>query len=132
MTDKSVRYIEIADKNNKIKIEVNAFLSKAIKEISKKSPETLKTLREQIDDLLKSETERLKNEGPKINETFTDSLGRSYKLVAKNTIADEKTLTLQRGNLEYKVKITDAYEKNGKKKVIDEKKLKENEIEVLF
>lgn len=132
MADKSVKYIEIANKNNKVKVSINDFFEKAIKELKKKSPETLKTLQEQIDEVLKEDEKKTKESQPKINETFKDTFGRSYRVVGKNSISEDKTITLRRGNVEYKVKFSDAYDKSGNKKIIDEKKLTENSIEVLF
>jgi ribosomal protein S21 len=127
----SKQYIEIADKNNKIKVEVNALFDAALKQL-KKSPETLKGLREQIDEIIKSETDRKNENKPQIGEYFKDTFGRSFIVVGKNDLSEDKSFTLRRGNVLYNVKITDAYEKDGTKKNIEEKTLEENCIEVLF
>jgi actin-like ATPase involved in cell morphogenesis len=132
MTSKSMKYIEIADKNNKIKVEINDFFEKALKELKKKSPETFKTLKEQIDAIIKETEEKKKELQPKNGEVFKDTFGRSYMVTSKNTLSEDQTVTLRRGNVQYKVKMSDCYEKNGKKKIIAEDKLTEESIEIKF
>lgn len=128
----SKQYIEIADKNNKIKVEINTFFEKALKEISKTHPEALDEIQKRIEEVKKAEKERKEIDSPKIGEVFKDHCGRSYVVMGKNTLIEQPIATLRKGSIQYKIKIKDLYEKDGSRKTITEDALEEEDIEILF
>jgi hypothetical protein len=128
----SKQYIEIADKNNKIKVEINTFFEKALKEISKTHPEALAEIQKKIDEVMKAEKERKESEHPKIGEIFKDNCGRSYVIMGKNMLSEQPVATLRKGTIQYKVKIKDLYEKDGSRKTLTEDLLEEQEVDILF
>jgi len=136
MTEKnkpaSKQYVEIADKNGKIKIEINHFFEEAIKQLKKNAPEKLKTLREEIDEALNEETKKRIENAPKIGARFNDCYGRTWLVTGKNTLLEEPVATMRRGNSQITIRFKDFIAKDGSAKIIEEKALSENLVEVKF
>ena len=132
MTDKKQQFIELKNGDGTIKVEINRFFEEALKQLKKNAPEKLKSLREQIDEIIKAESDKRNENAPKIGERFNDSFGRTWMTIGKNVLSEEPTVTLRRGNTQVTVRLKDCYEKNGAKKIIEEKNLVENLVEVQF
>lgn len=126
------QYIEIVDGKKTIKVELNKFFNEAVKELVAKSPKTIDGLIEQLEAAKKQILEKFNEEKPRIDECFKDVFGRSYFVVGKNTLGEEKSIVLRRGMSQYTLKLSDLYEKNGEKKKITNELLEQTEVKVMF